>query len=171
MPSAWIGARCLSVHGQIRFHLSGLSATNRRFTGGMVKLYFEAAHRVLLVRVTGIFSSQDITDVDQMVIQFLATHERAGEKSIRGIFDYSTIEALSAPASRMAERSRHPAIVQGKRVMVIRNIREPGFALAFAQQQTIAGYDEPAVVETLAEAQTLLGLEQPRFDPVDQKAE
>jgi len=133
----------------------------------MIKLLFEPAHRVLMVQVTEVFSSQDIAHSDQAVIAFLARHETPEAAPVRAIYDYSGITALAVPASRMAERSRHPAIVHDKRVLVVRNAVEPGYARAFAEQQKIAGYMEPAVVERLSDAYVLLGLDCPHFEPVD----
>jgi len=134
----------------------------------MIKLFFETDHRVLMAQVSGICSSQDIVELDQAVIHFLAQHERAQDAPIRAIYDFSRVDALAIPESRIVERRHHPAIVHGKRVLVVRNARESGHARAFAEEQKIAGYDEPAIVGSFGEACALLRLDHPRFDPIEQ---
>ena len=131
----------------------------------MVILSFNRSHQVLLARVSGIFASSDMADLDNAVIRFLAQRAEGGE--LRALYDFSEVEAIAVPASKFAERGRQPPIVQGLRVLVAPVGAVENFGTSFRNQQRIAGNTEPLVVANLSDAYALLGLRDPVFEPVE----
>jgi len=128
----------------------------------MFALFFERHRRVLMVRVTGVLSSEDIETHDRVVLRFLA-----GKSDVRAIYDLSGVEALAVPTSKIAQRGQRPAIVTGRRVVVASDQGSGEFARIIAEEQREANLPEPAIVATLAEAYALLGLgADPAFEPV-----
>lgn len=120
-----------------------------------------------MTRVTGVLSSEDLDAHDLSVLLFLAGL-MAGDKPVRGLYDFSAVEALAVPLSRIAQRGQRPAIIEGQRVVVA----PPGAAGAewvaqLAEQRRAAGLRLATVVTTLAEAYEALGLENPQFDRAD----
>jgi hypothetical protein len=129
----------------------------------LITLSFEPRHRVLMAEVTGIFSSQDMAELDAAVILFLS---RLGDASVRAVFDFSAVEAFAVPESKIAERALRPPIVRGQRVLVAPSSSNEGFAAQFRHLQRIAANNEPMIVGSVAEAFAALMLEQPSFEPV-----
>jgi hypothetical protein len=128
----------------------------------MFTLAFERTHRVLLVRFVGIFTSEDIVQLDRAVIEFVA---QAGP--VRGLMDFTGIEAFAVPHTLLAERGGLAAIVPGQeRVIVMPNTELYEVARAYASQQRDVGNLEPRVVMSLWDAYRLLGLDQPDFEPL-----
>jgi len=128
----------------------------------MFALFFERHRQVLMVRVTGVLSSEDIETHDRVVLRFLA-----GKSDVRAIYDLSGVEALAVPTSKIAQRGQRPAIVTGRRVVVASDQGSGEFARIIAEEQREANLPEPAIVATLAEAYALLGLgADPAFEPV-----
>jgi hypothetical protein len=132
----------------------------------MVILSFNRSHQVLLARVSGVFASSDMADLDNAVIRFLAHRQEDAE--LRALYDFSNVEAIAVPASKFAERGRQPPIVRGLRVLVAPAGAGENFGTSFRNQQRIAGNTEPLVVASLSDAYTLLGLHDPVFEPVEQ---
>ena len=134
----------------------------------MFSLYYERRHNVVMTRITGVLSSEDIEEHDRAVLNFLAGLF-AREQKVRGLYDFSAVEALAVPISKINQRGQRPAIIDGQRVVVA----PPGaagrdFAGQIADQLRTAGHREPTIVATLEEAYRLLDLEKPEFDRVDQ---
>jgi hypothetical protein len=128
----------------------------------MFTLAFEHTHRVLLVRYVGIFTSEDIVRLDRAVIELVA---QAGP--VRGLLDFSGIEAFAVPHTLLAERGRLLAIMPSQeRVIVAPNAEIYELARSYASQQRDFGNLEPRVVMSLADAYLLLGLDQPDFEPL-----
>ena len=128
----------------------------------MFALFFEHHHRVLMVKVTGVLSSEDIETHDRVVLHFLA-----GKSDVRAIYDLSGVEALAVPTSKIAQRGQRPAIVTGRRVVVASGQGSSEFARTIAEEQREANLPEPAIVATLSEAYALLELgRNPVFEPV-----
>jgi hypothetical protein len=133
----------------------------------VISLYYERRHNVVMTKVTGVLSSEDLEAHDLSVLLFLAGL-MAGEKPVRGLYDFSGVVALAVPASRINQRGQRPAIIEGQRVVVA----PPGaagaeWAAALAEQRRAAGHSQPTVVATLEEAYRLLGLDNPQFDRAD----
>lgn len=127
----------------------------------MFTLWFERRHRVLMVRISGVMSSQDFDTHDQSVLAFLAR-----EGSVRGLYDFSGVDAVAVPASKVVQRGQAPSIITERVVVAPRSAGEE-YARAIREQQRLAGHREPMIVPTLGEAYALLGLENPQFEPVD----
>ena len=119
-----------------------------------------------MTRVSGVLSSEDIAEHDRAVLLFLAGLF-ASERQVRGLYDFSEVEALAVPTSKITQRGQRPAIIDGERVVVA----PPGaagaeWAALLADQRRAAGLREPTIVATLEEAYRLLGLDNPQFDLV-----
>ena len=129
----------------------------------MLTLWYERRHNVLMARPSGVLSSEDIEMHDRSVLRFLA-----GRSGVRAIYDFSAVDAVAVPVSKIAQRGQRPAMVEGRRVVVAS--RQPGeeFARIIREEQSAAGLPEPVIVSTLAEAYVLLGLDdKAEFEPVD----
>ncbi len=129
----------------------------------MLTLWFERQHNVLMARLTGVLSSEDIETHDRSVLRFLA-----GRSGVRAIYDLSGVDALAVPTSKIAQRGQRPAMVSGRRVVVASRQAGEEFARVIRDQQSAAGLPEPIIVSTLEEAYSILGLELASvFEPVD----
>ena len=130
----------------------------------MISLYYERRHNVVMTKITGVLSSEDLDAHDLAVLLFLAGL-MAGAQPVRGLYDFSAVEALAVPISRINQRGQQPAIIEGQRVVVA----PPGaagaeWAAQLAEQRRAAGLSQPTVVATLEEAYRLLGLDNPQFE-------
>ena len=129
----------------------------------MFTLAFDRRHNVLRARFTGVLSSQDVAELDEAVIAFTAR-----EGPSHGLIDFSELEAVSVPTSRLVQRAQQPPFSPGhKRVFVV---SPPALELArtFAGHQAAAGLGNVDIVTTLAEAYRILRLPKvPRFEAVD----
>jgi hypothetical protein len=131
-------------------------------------LYYERRHNVIMTRLTGVLSSEDIEEHDRSVLLFLAGLF-ASERQVRGLYDFSQVEALAVPISKMTQRGQRPAIIDGFRVVVPPDSAAGlDFVRLIADQLRAAGHREPVIADTLEEAYRLLGLENPQFDRVEQ---
>ena len=128
----------------------------------MFTLAFDRRHRVLMARVTGTFSSDDIAALDAAIARGLA---REGE--LRGILDFTVVEALAVSASRLAVRGRQPRSWEQAIACSRRRSPTPISSAGAAEHQRGSGNAVPQVVTTLAEAYAALGLVDPQFEPVD----
>lgn len=128
----------------------------------MFTLWFERRHRVLMVRMSGVMSSQDFDTHDQAVLAFLASEGN----DVRGLYDFSGVDAVAVPASKVMQRGQVPSIIS-ERVVVAPRAAGEEYARAIREQQRLAGHREPIIVPTLGEAYSLLGLDNPQFEPVD----
>jgi hypothetical protein len=127
---------------------------------------FDAKNRVLLTRVTGIYSSEDIEAMSEATLRFVA---RQG--AVRGVLDLSAVEAVAVSASRLAALAQRPSVLQdGERVYVTPQPEIYRLARHYADHQRMAGRGEPKVVTTLDAAYALLGLVDPQFEPVEESA-
>ena len=120
-----------------------------------------------MTRITGVLSSEDLDAHDLTVLLFLAGL-MAGEQPVRGLYDFSAVEALAVPISRINQRGQRPAIIEGQRVVVA----PPGaagaeWAALLAEQRRTAGLSQPTIVATLEDAYRLLGIDNPQFDRAD----
>ena len=129
----------------------------------MLSLFYERRHNVVMTEVAGVLSSEDIAEHDRALLDFLP-----GKEGIRGLYDFSKVEALAVPISKINQRGQRPAIIEGMRVVVA----PPGaagldFAERISEQLRMAGHREPTIVATLDDAYRLLALDDPQFDRVD----
>jgi len=128
----------------------------------MLSVDFDRNARVLRVTISGIFSSEDLEEIDRIAIEFAAR-----EGQVRSILDYTDVEAFAVPESRLAQRARQPPIMQDQRVIVASRIVRGEHARAYGRHQREAGNTEATIVDTLAEAYAMLRLKKPRFEPVE----
>lgn len=129
----------------------------------MLRLWYERRHNVLMAQLTGVLSSEDLDTHDRAVLRFLA-----GRTGVRAIYDFSAIEALAIPASKIAQRGQRPAMISGQRVVVTSSSAGDEFARIIRDQQSSAGLPEPVIVGTLEEAHGLLALtDGVQFEPID----
>ena len=129
-------------------------------------LAFERRHRVLRAKAAGVIASQDLLDLDNASIAFLAREETADRPAIRGLYDFSEVAAVAVPQTKAAERGSRSAIVRGQRVMVKSRTIACGLVETFVQSQRLAGDNLLAVVDSLDEAHALLGLSAPHFEVI-----
>jgi hypothetical protein len=127
----------------------------------MLSLAFDRRHRVLRITVSGIFSSEDMEEMDNATVEFVARHGQ-----VRGIFDYTEVAAFAVPDSRLAERAQQPSAIQ-QRVVVASRVSGGERARTYARYRREAGQREATIVGSLDEAYALLGLRNPRFEPVE----
>jgi hypothetical protein len=129
----------------------------------MLQLAFDRAHRVLRVTVSGIYASADMEELDRVVIDALAREGRP----MRGIYDYTEVEAFAVPLSRLLQRAQHPALMRDQRVIVASRIQGGAGARDYGRYQREAGEKEAVVVQTLQQAYKVLRLKRPQFEPFD----
>ena len=127
----------------------------------MLSLWFERRHNVLMARVAGVLSSEDLEMHDTAVLRFLA-----GRTGVRAIYDLSAVEALAIPRSKIALRGRQPAMVSGQRVVVAHRPAGQEFARIIRDQQSSVGLPEPWIVPDLEQAYSLLQMGAAHFEPV-----
>jgi hypothetical protein len=113
------------------------------------------------VRLSGVLSSQDFESHDQTVLAFLAR-----EGGVRGLYDFSGVDVVAVPATKVVQRGQTPSIIDDRVVVAPRAAGEE-YVRAIREQQRLAGHREPIIVPTLSEAYSLLGLDNPQFEPVD----
>lgn len=129
----------------------------------MLGLFYERRHNVVLVRLSGVMSSEDIAEHDRALLNFLA-----GREGVRGLYDFSSVDTLAVPISKINQRGQRPSMIDGMRVLVA----APGavgldFAVRIADQLRAAGHREPLIVETLADAYRALELDNPQFERIE----
>jgi hypothetical protein len=126
-------------------------------------LSFDRSARVLMARISGIYGSQDMAELDQAVIRFLAR-----EGQVNALYDFSGVETVAVPESRIAERGSRPTVVQGQRVIVASRSVGGNLSCSFGTYQRIAGHRPPTIVSSLAEAYAILGIKgDAAFEPVE----
>lgn len=127
----------------------------------MLRLAFDRKNRVLQVTVSGIFGSEDMDELDNVVIEFVAHYG-----PVRGIFDYSDVDAIAVPDSRLAERAQQPSTIE-QRVVVSSRVMGGARARTYQGFRREAGQRQAVIVDSLAEAYAILDLRNPRFEPVE----
>jgi hypothetical protein len=134
----------------------------------MFTLWFDRASEVVLARFTGVFTTEDFSNYDTAMIQFLSSRNQVDGDRVRTLCDFSAVEAIAVPESRMAEQGSHPPIVRRLRVVVAPRFTGADFGHSYREQQRTVHGTEPVIVASLKEAYTLLDLEDPRFEAVEQ---
>ena len=128
----------------------------------MFMLAFDRENQVLLVRFSGVFSSEDVAGLDQAVLSLIAREGPAD-----AIVDFSPIEAWAFPMTKLIQRAQQPPMSKGHRRVYV--TARPEFAeamLAFATEQRLAGADSPSIVSTFDEALRELTLADPKFEVI-----
>lgn len=127
----------------------------------MLSLAFDRRNRVLRITVSGIFASEDMQELDNTTVEFVARHGQ-----VRGIFDYTEVDAFAVPDSRLAQRAQQPSAIQ-QRVVVASRVMGGERAKTYGRYRREAGQREATIVGSLDEAYAFLDLRNPRFEPVE----
>jgi CheY-like chemotaxis protein len=115
------------------------------------------------VETLGVLSSQDIVAVETAVVRFMYR-----EGSSHRIIDFTPLEAIAVPSSKLGRRGSQPPTSTGReRVFVAPRPDLLAWVRAFSEQQSLAGIHPPQVAASLQEAYTALQLVEPKFEPVD----
>jgi len=128
----------------------------------MFTLSYERRCNVLLACFAGVYSSEDIADLDIALLEFAARH---GPSHI--IRDLSAVDGVAVPASKIVQRGQEPPISPGyRRVTVAPRPDLHETARIYGVEQRLAGNDAPKLVSTLDEALQELKVVDPRFELV-----
>jgi hypothetical protein len=128
----------------------------------MFILAFDGKHKVLKSTIVGVLSSDLLREWDQAVVGFTS---RLGPS--HSLIDFSQVEAIAVPFSRLASRGRQPQISPGwERIIVAPRTDLVEWVSAFSAYQSSAGHRPPLIVPSMEEAHRLLGLTDPVFEPV-----
>lgn len=129
----------------------------------MIEVAVERRHRILFSRIVGIFTSDDLEALDRVVKQFVHEHG-----PVAGLIDWSGVDLIAVPSSRMVQRGRAPQIAPGERRVMVAPPDGPvhNMVRAYAEQQRDYGNVEPIVVTSLEEANAVFGIADPVFEPV-----
>jgi hypothetical protein len=128
----------------------------------MFILAFDGRHKVLRSTIVGVLSSDLLAAWDQAVVSFTARH---GPN--HGLIDFSRVDAIAVPLSRLARRGRQPQISPGwERVIVASRSDLVEWCGVFCDYQSSAGYRPPIVAASMDEARRILGLADAVFEPV-----
>ena len=84
----------------------------------MFTLFFDRASEVVLARFTGVFTTEDFVNYDAALIHFLSNEGQPFADRVRGLCDYSAVEAIAEPQSRIAEQASRPPFIKRLRVVV-----------------------------------------------------
>lgn len=129
----------------------------------MFECFFEAKHRVLMIRATGVYDVEGMQAFDDLVRRFV---ERNGP--VRSIYDFSEIEQITVPMNRLADRAKEPSIAGGLRVLIAPRVIGAGLTRSYSEWQSNAGQTALMVVGRLEEAYVMLGLDyKAKFEPVE----
>lgn len=128
----------------------------------MFTLFFESREKVLLVRYSGVFTSEDISMLDAVTVGIVAQ-----EGYVRSIFDCTDVRIVAISRSSLSERARKLRMNPGKdRVTVAPQQEIYELFRDYAQAQLDFGNGELMVVRTLGEALEMLRLSNPDFQPI-----
>jgi hypothetical protein len=128
----------------------------------MFILAYDGKHKVLKTTIVGVLSSDLLREWDQVVVGFTS---RQGPN--HSLIDFSQVEAIAVPFSRLASRGRQPQISPGwERVIVAPRSDLAEWSRTFSEYQSAAGYRAPIIVPSMEEAHRVLGLTDPVFEPV-----
>jgi hypothetical protein len=127
------------------------------------QLLFEPRHRVLVTRIFGTYVQDDIILRDRAAVRFVARHGL-----MRGLMDFSGMEAIDVPIDRIVRRAHQPPVLPGQ----FRVILAPD-ALTYELNRVVIAHQlysrkiEPLLVRTRAEAYAALELTDPEFVPIE----
>lgn len=128
----------------------------------MFDLLWERQRRLLLVRFSDVLTTQDISDMDRAVVEFVGRHGRSDS-----IYDFSNVTAVAIPESSFVSRRYDAPLTPGTvRILVSPQEELHQQCLEFARQQAQLGYKRPHVTRTLDEAFQILQVTRPMFEAV-----
>ncbi len=129
----------------------------------MFKLLFDPRNRVLLTRLSGIYTQDDLVVRDRAVARFVARHGL-----MRGIMDFSAVDAIAVPIDRLVRRAHEPPLLPGQARVIV----APGGA-AYEMNRVMIAHQlyvrkvEPLLVRTIDEAYRALDMSRPAFETVE----
>jgi hypothetical protein len=130
----------------------------------LFQILYDHACNVLLTRLSGVYTEDDIVLRDRQVARFLARHGLA-----RGVMDYSGITAVDIPMDVIVRRAQAPPMLPGQtRIVVAPN--EPAYSLnrVIVAHQYFSRKVEPLVVDSMRDACYALGRSRFDFVPVEE---
>jgi hypothetical protein len=128
----------------------------------MFDLAYDAKHSVLLSRFSGTYSPADIELRDNAVRRFVAKNGL-----VRGLMDYSAVDAIDVPLDLLIQRAHQPGILTGhQRVIVAPSEPAYSFNRLVAAHQLFARKAEPVLVRSLSDAFGVLRMIDPGFSPI-----
>ncbi len=129
----------------------------------MMNLVYDRQNNILRANFGGVLSSDDIEELDRAVVAFTSRHG-----PFHSLVDFSAIEAVSVPQTRLLKRSQQPPASPGyKRVFVAPGALALEVSRTFAREQAALGAGRVHIVATLEDAYLHLGLTQlPHFELV-----
>ena len=129
----------------------------------MLSLAYDRQHNILRAQFSGVFSSEDIAELDHAVVRFTASQGPS-----HSLVDFRAVEAVSVPFTKLVKRSQQgPASPGFKRVFVASEQPALEVARTFAREQAAIGAGRVHIVATLEDAYAYLSLRQlPDFEPV-----
>jgi len=128
----------------------------------MFILAFDGRNRILKTTIVGVLSSDLLSAWDQAIVGFIALHGPS-----HGLIDFSQVEAIAVPLSRLAIRGRQPPICPGwERIIVAPRPDLVDWVNVFNEFQSLAGHRPLVIVPSIDEAHRVLGLTDPVFEPV-----
>jgi len=128
----------------------------------MLTLTYERTARVLLVSFSGIFSSDDLYDLDLASADIVLM-----EGPVRSILDFTAVQTVAVPATLLIQRGRQPQIFSGQRSVIVAPQDEVyDLAKSYANLQRDFGNVEPLVVQSFEEALRVFRLKKPKFQPL-----
>lgn len=129
----------------------------------LFKLLFDPRNRVLLTRLSGTYTQDDLVVRDRAVARFVARHGL-----MRGIMDFSAVDSIDVPIDRLVRRAHEPPLLPGQARVIV----APG-AAAYEMNRVIVAHQlyvrkvEPLLVRTLEEAYRALAMDRPSFETVE----
>jgi hypothetical protein len=127
----------------------------------MFTLAFEHRHRVLLTRLSGAFTADDIESADAAVMLLMGRHG-----PFRWIIDFSDCSSIEVPLHLLAQRARQPLVAAGQdRIFVARDPTIVELAHTYATVQREFS-EAPRIASSLSEACKLLQMESPQFEAI-----
>ena len=107
-------------------------------------LAYERSHRVLRAKAAGVVATQDLLDLEAELIGFLAREETSDQPAIRGLYDFSDVEAFAVPQTKAAERGNRPSILRG-----LRDVGDAGLVEIEHEPREAAAAGEAALLTRL----------------------
>jgi hypothetical protein len=128
----------------------------------MLSVLFEPSHQVILLRYGGIFTADDLSQLDAAARAFVRRQTVSAS-----IVDLSQIYRVYVATQRVvALASLPPVLPDAPRVYVVAAAEPFGLVRLYATHQEMAGFKPPKIVRTLAEAQRFLQLDGAHFKPL-----
>jgi hypothetical protein len=130
------------------------------------QLLFETSHRVLLTRLSGTYVQDDIVLRDRAAKRFVARHGL-----MRGLMDFSGVDAVEVPIDRLVRRAHEPPVLPGQiRVIVAPDPLTYELNRVVIAHQLYSRKVEPLLVRSLQDAYDALDLVEPQFEAITSNA-